>query len=161
MIIKTQSTPNEVEAVLRRLIRPGRGVRNFLEFWLTWDGRRPPEFVGWVSGSEFELRRLFAAWRYSGFPVLRGRIVSSAEGSEIRISMRPWLPDLLGPFAMLGLAAVVSWQSGSILPPLIVAIMISPMLVIGWLTGARRARKILRAAFDGGALTHSAPPLYS
>ncbi len=148
IIIKTRRTLSEVEAVLRRLIRPGRGVRKIFEFWFTWDGRRPPEFVGWVSGGEFELRRLFAAWRYSFFPVLRGRIVSSAEGSEIRITMRPWLPDLLGPFAMFGLAAVASWQSGSILPLLIVVIMVSPMLVFGWLTGARRARKILRAAFD-------------
>jgi hypothetical protein len=68
MMIETQSTPNEVEAALRRLIRQGRGGRNWLVFWFTWDGSRLPEFVGWVSEGEFELRRLFAAWRYSCFP---------------------------------------------------------------------------------------------
>ena len=152
MIIKTRSTPNEVEAIMRRLIRPGRGTRNLSEFWLTWDGRRPPEFVGWVSGSEFELRRLFAAWRYSFFPVLRGSIVACAEGSEIRITMRPWLPELLGPLAILGVAAHISWRSRSILPPLIATAIIAPMMIGGWLTGARRARKSLSAPSSTGAM---------
>jgi hypothetical protein len=66
------------------------------------------------------------------FPLLRGRIVSSGEGSEIHITMRPWLPDLLGPVAMSGFASYVSW----------------PVVLIGWLLGARRARMILRAALD-------------
>jgi hypothetical protein len=82
------------------------------------------------------------------FPLLRGRIVSSGEGSEIHITMRPWLPDLLGPVAMSGFASYVSWRSGAFAPLLVAAVVVGPVVLIGWLVGARRARMILRAALD-------------
>lgn len=143
MLIKTALRPTEVEARIRQLVRPRLRVADWLTFWFTWDGSRPPEFVGRVSEGEFKLRRLFGFWRYDFFPVLIGRIVPSAQGTEVRITMRPRSVDLIGPTAMIGFATVLSWQAATVVPVIIVAAMILPFAVVGWVAGARKARKIL------------------
>jgi hypothetical protein len=142
MIIKSELAPAEVEAQIRRLVRPRLRGLDWLTFWFTWDGRRPPEFTGWVSGGRFRLRRLFGAWRYP-FPVLTGDITPTSGGTEIRITTRPSVPDLLWPAAMLALATYAAWGTGAIGFPLVAIAVVFPITLVGWIAGARRARTIL------------------
>ena len=76
---------------------PGAGFLAWLGEGVQWESDEPAAVVGWVHGDEFQVRERQASSRYAWRLVGRGRIVPTVAGTDLRITIQPWAPDLLGP----------------------------------------------------------------
>jgi hypothetical protein len=150
IVIRTSLTREEAEESLRGLVRPGKGFMDWLTFWSTWEGRRPPEFVGWVRDGQFRLRRLFTGTGYY-FPVLTGDIRSTHDGTQVRINLRPPVAATIWFLGIIAGMAYFGFRYGSVVPGVATFLVFGSYVSIGWRLGTRRGRTILVSALSRSA----------
>jgi hypothetical protein len=149
MTISIPSRPYDVEAALQRWIQPdqGRGFLAWLGEGVQWESDEPAAVVGWVRGDEFQVRERQTSSRYAWRPVGRGRIVPTVAGTDLRITMRPWAPDLLGPATLIVLGAYHSGYVGSAMWLSATMVVAAVQSAVGWTLGVRRLQQALRTYF--------------
>jgi hypothetical protein len=108
----------------------------------------PSVYIGSVEAGQFTFRQRDSRWRYEWTPVVRGSIGPGPEGTEVRFTIQPFLPDVLVPVSLLvlGVYGTVRFDDNRVL--IVVALLAAVQTGIGWMFGVRRVERALRARFD-------------
>jgi len=149
MIVRTRLTPAAVEAQFRLWIEPAQRVHDAVEGWFNSIDGQPQKFVGQVTGGTFALRQRRGHGVLVWCPVASGRIEPAAWGSELHITIRPAMIDLLRPVSLLVAGAYGTWRFGDALPVLVFVPIAVAEVVFGWTIGVRRIQHAVSAWVGG------------
>lgn len=139
---------DEAEARLRAVTVPASGVISRLGRSLTWDGVRPPEFVGSVGHGSMAVQYLSPLIGFSSRPFLRGRF--EAMGSETRLHIRlraSWADAIVLGLLAAAIGRAISDGGGVV--PISVGAFVVIVCACRWYVGSRRALRVVAGAIDG------------
>jgi len=157
MIIRTPLTPSAVEEHLRLWIEREDREGACGDAWLAQMEGQPQAFAGHVSAG------MFTMWqgrggRYVWCPVASGQILPASSGSELRIGIRPAVPDLADPALLLVFSGIGAARYGEPWLLVLFGAVALGQSALSWAFGVRRIRRALLAWVDGAEVKGPSTP---
>ena len=119
------------------MVIKAKGFWGWVDFWMTWDGRRHIRFAGELRSDSFALRRVHGL-RFINYVSVkaRGAIAACENGSRIDVSVSPTLEEFWNLLPVVPVALWVMWGS-STLGERFVAFLLVVGLPFGWFFRSR------------------------